>query len=256
MQSTQEEHSNCLASINPHKRDAYIKFYDVGHRYEITIDPTDDGTKKYTSVTTWNHSHFPKFDSDKVISQIFNGKKWNNTNKYWGMTAKQIKDMWSKNGQSVAQAGTDMHYQIECFMNMVICGNNKPSHADLLAHYNATRDLTLEVSEEWGFFLQFVKDYPDFIPYRTEWTIFDETVRVAGSIDMIYQNTDDGTLSIYDWKRCKDINPENNWNQFATNPMLLHIPDTNYWHYTLQLNTYKKLLERQYDVQIRDLVLV
>lgn len=255
---SQEEHSNCLAAINVHERDAFIKFYDVGHRYEITIDPADDGTKKYTSVTTWNHGHFPKFDADKVISQIFNGRKWNKTNKYWGLTATQIKDMWNKNGQSVAQAGTDMHYQIECFMNTVIPDFDETSsvtHADLLAHYEATTDKDVAVSDEWSFFLQFVKDHPDFIPYRTEWTIFDETVRVAGSIDMIYLN-DDGSLSIYDWKRCKDIHPENDWNKFATNPIISHIPDTNYWHYTLQLNTYKKLLERCYGVQIRDLVLV
>ena len=49
-------HSNYLATKNAHSRDAFIRFYEVGHRYEITIIPKD--TTKYTSATTWNHAHF------------------------------------------------------------------------------------------------------------------------------------------------------------------------------------------------------
>ena len=85
--------------------------------------------------------------------------------------------------------------------------------------------------------------------------IFDEDLKIAGSIDMVFQN-EDGTLSIYDWKRCKEISKDNNWNKFATNPIISHLPDTNYWHYSLQLNTYKAILERKYGQQIKELFLV
>jgi hypothetical protein len=34
------------------------------------------------------------------------------------------------------------------------------------------------------------------------------------------------------------------------------MPDTNFWHYALQLNTYKAILERKYGKRIRDLFLV
>ena len=255
-------HSNYLTAKNAHERDAFIRFYEVGHRYDISIDPEDK--TKYTSVTTWNHGHFPKFDADKVIQTMMRGRKWNTTNKYWGQTADQIKAQWAQNGATVSAAGTEMHFQIECFMNTRLHDSDLAedvSHLDLLTHYEALPDsLKLRSnayqSEEWSFFLQFVSDFPNMKPYRTEWTVFDETVKVAGSIDMVYQNTEDGTLSIYDWKRCKDITPENPWAKFATNPILDHIPDTNFWHYTLQLNTYKQILERKYGVQIRDLVLV
>ena len=52
---------------------------------------------------------------------------------------------------------------------------------------------------EWEYFLQFVGDHPELKPYRTEWMIYDEDLKLAGSIDMVYENAD-GTLSIYDWK--------------------------------------------------------
>jgi hypothetical protein len=34
------------------------------------------------------------------------------------------------------------------------------------------------------------------------------------------------------------------------------MPDSNFWHYSLQLNTYKKILEEKYDKKIKDLYLV
>ena len=48
------------------------------------------------------------------------------------------------------------------------------------------------------------KDIGQFMePYRTEWMVYDEDLRFAGSIDMIFKNKD-GTLEIYDWKRTNE----------------------------------------------------
>ena len=102
-----------LSTCNAHPRDANIQFFEEGHKYTILTDPDS----KYTSVTTWNHSHFPKFDADKVIENMMKGKNWNPSNKYWGQTPEEIKQLWAKNGESVSGAGTDMHFEIECFMN-------------------------------------------------------------------------------------------------------------------------------------------
>ena len=38
--------------------------------------------------------------------------------------------------------------------------------------------------------------------------------------------------------------------------LIQHIPDTNYWHYTLQLNIYKYILETKYGFNVKDLHLV
>ena len=83
-----------------------------------------------------------------------------------------------------AAAGTAMHYDIECYYNQ--CPNNN-------------------TSVEYEYFKQFLEDYPHLEPYRTEWTIFHEELRLSGSIDMVFRNKKDGTFSIYDWKRCREI---------------------------------------------------
>jgi ATP-dependent exoDNAse (exonuclease V) beta subunit len=105
------------------------------------------------------------------------------------------------------------------------------------------------------YFIQFIKDTPHLKPYRTEWTIFHEDLKLAGSIDMVYENPD-GSLSIYDWKRSKNITRINPYNKFAITKSVCHVPDSNFWHYSLQLNTYKTILEQKYGQIVKELYLV
>ena len=245
--------TNVLANRNHHPRDDNIQFFEEGHKYVIKSDPDS----KYTSVTTWNHSHFPHFDADGVITNMMKGKNWKEGHKYWGMTAEEIKAQWSANGASVSGLGTDMHFEIECFMNdkRMQC---QYTHKELYDIYNIDyikKSRHDDKSLEWKYFIEFVKDCPDLKPYRTEWTIYHEELKLAGSIDMVYEKTD-GTLAIYDWKRSKDITRVNNFNKYAVTESICHMPDSNFWHYALQLNTYKAILEQKYDKKITDLYLV
>jgi len=242
---------NVLSIRNSHFRDQNIQFFEEGHKYKILSEPD----VKYTSVTTWCHSHFPYFDSDAIIASMMKGKGWKEGHRYWGLTPEQIKSQWNTNKDAVAGAGTDLHYEIECFNNdrrMRFAYTNK----DLYQVYSANNEEKhLFKPLEWQYFINFIKDFPDLKPYRTEWLIYDEDVKISGSIDMVYENPD-GTLSIYDWKRCKNITRINNFNKFALTAQICHLPDSNFWHYALQLNTYKAILEKKYGKVVRDLFLV
>lgn len=236
-----------LSTFNKHSRDSDIQFEEAGHKYTILTDPN----VKYTSVTTWNHSHFPKFDADKVIKNMMKGRNWNPKNKYWGMTPDEIKDQWSNNGTSVSGAGTDMHFEIECFMNNITL-QLPYTHGDLYLANETNHDTK---TLEWKYFIEYIRDYSELKPYRTEWTIYDEELKLAGSIDMVYEKTD-GTLAIYDWKRAKDITAVNKYNQYAITECISQYPDSNFWHYSLQLNTYKAILEAKYGKKVTELCLV
>jgi hypothetical protein len=247
--------TSVLSNRNRHPRDNNIQFFEEGHKYVIKTDPDT----KYTSVTTWNHSHFPHFDADAVITNMIKGRNWKEGHKYWGMTPDEIKTKWNANGTSVSGAGTDMHFEIECFMNdnHMQC---EYTHKELYLNYECNyiktnREYHEQKSLEWKYFIEFIKDTPELKPYRTEWTVYHEELKLAGSIDMVYENHD-GTLSIYDWKRAKDITRVNTFNKYALTECISHMPDSNFWHYALQLNTYKAILEQKYDKKIRDLYLV
>ena len=218
-----------LQEKNSHSRDSHIVFDEGPHIYTI------DGESNYTSVTTWNHSHFPHFDADKVIKNMMKSKKWPQS-EYYGMKPFEIKKKWRENGKKASAAGTQMHYDIECYYN----------------------DMEVEIPEdcvEFDYFLAFERDHGSKLePYRTEWMVWDKDLRLAGSIDMIFEKPN-GHLSLYDWKRCKEIKKTNNFEN-ATTKCIEHLPNSNYWHYSLQLNTYKYLLEKNYGKIVDEMYLV
>jgi len=219
-----------LAKLNAHPRDAFITFDEGPHIYTV------HGKQGYTSVTTWNHRHFPHFDAEKIVQGILANKRMQDpTYKYYGMTREQILADWDTNRDSAAKAGTKMHYDIECYYNKQPANNT---------------------SVEYQYFQRFIRDFPDLKPYRTEWMVYYEELKISGSIDMIFENPD-GTLQIYDWKRCKEITYEDSFgNKTALTPCISHLPDTNFWHYALQLNMYKVILEHKYGKQVTGLYLV
>lgn len=219
-----------LATINAHPRDKNISFEEGPHIYTVC---GERGT--YTSVTTWNHKHFSKFDAESVVANILNSKKMSDPSyKYYGMTKEDILKSWDKNRDSAAGAGTNMHYDIECYFNGMDVVND---------------------SIEFSYFKKFVKDYPELKPYRTEWMVYYEELKLSGSIDMVFENPD-GTVQIYDWKRCKEIKYDNEYGNCAVTPCISHLQDTNFWHYSLQLNVYKMILEHKYGKKVTGLYLV
>ena len=249
-----------LKKRNPHKRDKYLQFEEKWHKYTITNDPNSN----YMSVTKWNHSHFPPFNADLIIRKMMAGKNWNEDNKYWGMTPAKIKKLWNDNGAAASSAGTKLHLDIECFMNQYLVDEDDnfvpTNHEMLLDSYNEDKEegdcAISNDTVEWEYFMRFVTEQcKDKTPYRTEWMVYDEDLKLAGSIDMVYQN-DDGSLDIYDWKRVKEISYSNNFGDTATTACITHIDNTNYWHYSLQLNTYKYILEKKYGKTVRNLRLV
>ena len=106
-----------LSITNFHSRDKNINIFEEDHKYVILSEPDI----KYTSVTTWVHEHFPHFNADEIINTMMKSKGWKEGHRYWGKTANQIKELWNTNKNTVSVAGTDLHYEIECFMNNKEC---------------------------------------------------------------------------------------------------------------------------------------
>jgi hypothetical protein len=227
-----------LAVWNAHPRDERIGFHEETHTY--TIDGVKEG---WTSCTTFIHGFFEEFDADAVIQKMMAGKKWSES-KYYGMTAEQIKQQWADAANEASTAGTRMHLDIEHWYNSDPIGNMAPD------------GWTANPGPEWDYFQAFEEKWRiplGFTPFRTEWLVFKEDIKLAGSIDMVFRKSD-GTFAIYDWKRAKDMRYENAWQ--SGKPPIEHLPDTNYWHYSIQLNIYRTVLEELYGAVVSELALV
>lgn len=217
-----------LAECNPDAREKNIVFYEEGHKYVIC------GDSSYTSVTTFVHTFVEKFDADKIIAKMKKSVYWMSM-PYYGMSVDEIKAQWDTNRVEAADAGTKLHYDIECYYNRVYNNN---------------------LSIEWDYFMKFYEDYGGLVPYRTEMKVYHEELKLVGTIDMIFVNANNpDEIEIYDWKRSKEIT-KYGYNKWMKSDYLSHMPDANYWHYSLQLNIYKAIIEAKYGKKVVGLYLV
>jgi hypothetical protein len=217
-----------LAIKNHNRRDSFIQFEEIGHIYTIANQPT------FTSVTSIIKSMFVEFDAEGIIANIMASSSMNNPKyKYYGQSADNIKKQWADNAKDASEKGTNLHAYIENYYN------------DIFSE---------EQNREIGHFKQFVKDHPHLIAFRTEWTVYYEELQLCGSIDMVFYNSNNDSYEIYDWKRVREISFESRKN--AILPCIKHITDSNFYHYSIQLNLYKMILEKKYDLQIKALYLI
>jgi hypothetical protein len=222
-----------LATVNKHPRDTHLRFYEPTHTYYIK-----GSSEGVISCTGFIHTFFPHFNAKATIEKMMKSPKWPQS-PYYGMTKEAIEEKWSSSGKEASSLGTAMHLSIEQFLNGAY---------DII-------DPAVKTSKEWEYFMNFWNECGDDLePYRMEWEVWCELHMLCGSIDGVFRRKSDGKIVIYDWKRSKEIKTSND---FETGyPPLEHLPNTNYWMYTLQLNIYKWFLETLYGLEVGDLYLV
>lgn len=227
-----------LSKKYSHERDPRLKFYEGPHLYEV--DWNGDGkfsSQDIVSVTGFVHNYFPHFDPDAVIIKMKQSTNWPKS-KYFGMSPEDIKAQWNKAGEDACRLGTIMHEEIECLYNGKEPENPTTEFKQFEVYYN-------KMKKKW-------------LPFRTEWKLFSSSeYKLTGTIDMLYIHRDiseresiskDGTKTLHlrmsDWKRSKQIK---RFSPFSCGlGICSELPDCNFFHYALQLNTYKYMLERWY----------
>lgn len=211
----EEEKLRDFNQRNCHNRDRRITFRET-HYYS--------DTRKLLGTTGLINNFFPKFDAE-----------------YWagikaplmGKTPQQLLNEWDKKGKESSEAGTKLHQRIDDFY-----------------HHN---DVQTE-DKDFLLFKQFADAYK-LNPYRSEWAIFDEDSGIVGVVDMLdYSN---GEYVLYDWKRSEKIveggQPitKNKFDEFGLKP-IENVPNTDYWHYALQLSFYRYILEKNYGIKVKE----
>ena len=226
-------HWQSLAYKNEHERDKCIVFDEPTHTY--TVNGTYQG---YISCTGFLHEFFGHFDPVETIRKMKASPRWPQS-KYYGMSDEDIMALWSASGKSASESGTAMHLAIEQYLN--------DAHDEIVPEVMQTK--------EWEYFMDFWKEHGgDLEPYRTEWEVWAEEIKLAGSIDMIFRRKSTGDFLIYDWKRSREIRTDNKF-QTGLGPVS-HLPDCNYWHYALQLNVYRWMLQTHYGMKITELAIL
>ena len=127
-----------------------------------------------------------------------------------------------------------MHLQFEMHLNRM------PSHLD---------------NAEGSLFQEYLMTLRGTVAYRTEWQIHAADLRLAGSIDFVARKHD-GTLLLVDWKRTKGLPHKYDSAYARMVGSLGHLPDSQGYHYRLQLNLYRRILQDYYGFAVSEMHVV
>ena len=220
-----------------YEQDRYIDFEPEQHVY------TYKGQQQLLPVSTLIGYFFEHFDAQAAAR-----RQWER----YGVPIEESLEKWERIGHKACKVGTFMHEQTERYFKDGTFLTDFPfEFRGEVEHVN--------IETERRHFLKFVDDY-HIRPYRQEWPVYDTDLNIAGTIDMVCKNQD-GTFTIYDWKRSgKVVNSlgqpvvEAFGGKTGFNGITL--PDTPFYHYCLQQNLYRYMLEQHYGVRVRAMNLV
>ena len=237
-----------LSLHNAHPLDARITFSEDDHIY--TLDQLIQFPLSVSGV--WAQFFMP-MDMHGTAVKYFHKWAVDHTSKYFdtiycnrmmGKSDEDIIDIivstWEELGRSTSQQGTYMHRQIELYLN------------------GAEADESIPEMQQFKRFLEDVAIPNMWIPFRTEWSIFDERHMVAGQIDCIFKHAERPEYHMVDWKRCgKPLEPYANavFEKYGFHPCDFLI-DNPWSHYAAQQNIYAAILERNYGIVLKSMHLV
>jgi len=231
-----------LATKNEHPNDSRMHFDPGPHRYYI-----DGKSVHIVGVSTLIHSFFKAFDSRKqaestVSSKTFQESKHRINYQYHGCTtADDVISVWNRKRDE----GTALHDTIERYLN------GEPYTVDPCNQ------------ECFQMFLELWKQntFSPLQHWRTEMSVFDPEARICGTVDYIGFNPQNGRYYMLDWKRVENIT------MYSFSRMRKEEPEYGYGPcnvlenckhstYSLQLNLYRYMLEKYYDIKIEDMYLI
>jgi len=201
---------------NAHSRDGLISFDPSRHIYSFAGE-------EFRSVTTVVEECFAKFDAER-----------------WAKIKcptdpESLIRQWNAKGREACELGTLMHERIERYYL------GEPLDDEALSDKTFTH------------FRRFAAERP-LTPYRTEWRIFSETYKIAGTLDFLGIDRQ-GRFTIYDWKRSTKVVDkygsviDKNYGKTAFYP-LSSLADTTFNHYALQVSIYRFILAEHYGITV------
>ena len=220
-----EVKSETLKVQNPFSSDGRVELDEESHTYML------DGIVVPLSVTSLIHRFARPFNPREAIASMRVETRQGYAEK--GMdTDEEILLAWARTGEVQRKRGTLLHFQIEQYLNG--CTIESPCSPEFEQFKQLLRDTTT-----------------DQTPFRTELSIYSRSLNVAGQIDALFKQAD-GTFVVWDWKRCKYLHYDG---RSQMKEPFDHLPDVNYFHYALQLNVYRRILQEDYGIPVNSMFL-
>jgi ATP-dependent exoDNAse (exonuclease V) beta subunit len=212
-----------------------IVYHDEPHEYYIN-------GKKAVSVTKLLHKLEKPFDS-----------------KYWstrkaeerGCSPEEILAEWKLKADIACEKGHSIHAYIENRLaNKVFPYPEKK----IKAMFEGQDPVKPRYDKIVKLIEKFNSDISNrLISVKSELVVGDEDYLICGMIDQLFYNKKSGMLEIWDWKSNTELTTESNYNfQYPLN----HLSNSKLDTYSLQLNTYKHIIEKNTNLKLGNCYLV
>lgn len=221
-----------------------IVYYDEPHKYYI------DG-ERMISTTTLLHKYKPEFNTDAIAPR--SGQKWEGEYKGTVPFDKEfVKETWNWLNLHAVTEGSILHDYIENRFNNKVFPYPKQRVIDIFG-YDA-------ISETYPILQSYAdKFHADvqgkLIPIRAELVVGDKELGLCGMVDMLFYNVKAGEYQIWDWKTNTKLNKNSKYGNMLEG-VLSHLPDCELAIYSLQLSTYRYLIEKNTNIKLGDSYIV
>lgn len=216
-----------------------IKYHDEPHKYYI-------GDEQLTSVTTVIHKYDEHFDEEYWSKYKANE---------YGVPQDDVKYAWRFINERATTKGSAIHDYLEnLFLNKVF-----PYPKDLIHKkfgYDPVWDEYVQTKKLVDQFYSFTKNR--LIPIKTELVVYDKEFLVAGMVDLLVYNVKAGEFQIWDYKTNSADNAFNEDPEkvkYLQHPLYL-LQNTALDIYSLQLSTYKYIIEKNTNIRLGDSYIV
>lgn len=257
-----EDEELSLAQTNVHDQDKVIKFRVEDHKYFFageTPQSTLQQSLGCVSVTGLYKKYCNEFNAEEQAKRMCSAQGFPYRQPHHEQYKKLLQGVnrkdwcaavlqeWARKGKEASELGTAAHRALELMLNTV------------------TWWQPIDVSRETQMAAKFMflMREQGWVPYRTEMIIAVPELKLAGSVDFLLCRADRALregpteLLLGDLKRVEKFEARSNFNQHMKPPFDA-FPDTNLWHYTMQPNLYKAMLEWEgrYGVVVTRMVLL
>tara|TARA_Y100001970_G_scaffold275829_2_gene377599 strand:+ start:11229 stop:11933 length:705 start_codon:yes stop_codon:yes gene_type:complete len=193
------------------------------HTYNLASNPN----LEFTSATTFVSQFFEKFDAEKIANRLVKVSP-----KYMGMSAQEVLQLW----KDAADHGTIVHEELE---NNIL---NKEPVTERKAIHGINWLNKFKMKSEFNI-------YPEVI-------IYSEELKLSGTIDLLLFDKKNNKYIIMDWKTSKSISTKSYGGKKGIKPATADIHDTKFNLYALQLSLYRYLLEKYYNLEVSEHIIV
>jgi hypothetical protein len=223
-----------------------IKFFEKNHKYEIAGEPAK------MSVSGLISKYEKPFDRDGIAKNVARRDRKLVEDVLWG---------WEYNKDYSCHKGSEFHLIVEQFFQRRTIPIDRDAIKGFLENriQNYYIDGESHLAQYYSEMALLVNNFRNFYEWwkedhillKSEFVIGDKDTKICGTIDNLSLNKKTGKLALFDYKTNKEIKREGYKGEMLL-PPINTVPKCELGKYSLQLELYKIILEKNTGFEVGD----